>query len=57
MGKENSYQRNGFDNREAYLKNLADTTGVPEEMVFAAADVLGPGEDFDGLVTALEDGF
>lgn len=49
------YTENGFDNRKAYLLDLADTMGLDPSIVFAMADLLGPSEDFDGLVTSLED--
>lgn len=51
------YTDNGYANRKAYLVDLADQTGAPLEVVFALADILGPTEDFDGLVTELEDHF
>jgi hypothetical protein len=37
------------------LNNLADDFGIDRETVFFYASVLGPDEDFDGLVTNLED--
>jgi hypothetical protein len=49
------YTDNGFANRRAYLADLSDETGVPLEVVHTIADLLGPSEDFDGLVSALED--
>lgn len=49
------YVEMGFDNRKAYLLSLCDDYGVEPETVFALASILGPSEDFDGLVTALED--
>jgi len=49
------YLDNGYDSRSDYLLSLADEYGVPMSVVFALADVLGPNEDFDGLVIALED--
>lgn len=49
----NDYQANGYANRRAYLEGLAEE--YPRETVFALASMLGPNEDFDGLVTALED--
>ena len=57
MNKLNSvnqdvYQQNGFTSRQDYLNNLADEYG---DVVFDLADVLGETEDFDGLVTSLED--
>ena len=41
--------------RKERLQELAEEFGVNEEMVFALASVLGESEDYDGLVTALED--
>ena len=46
------YTENGFKNRQDYLNSLAEDYG---EKVFFMADVLGPSEDFDGLITSLED--
>jgi hypothetical protein len=51
----NVYQENGFKNRGEYLENLALEMGINQMTVFALADMLGPNEDFDGLVTELED--
>ena len=41
--------------RQEYLTTLADDFGIDRETVYMMADILGPNEDFDGLVTALED--
>lgn len=41
--------------RVMYLRELAEEYGVPEDVVFALAEVLGPSEDRDGLITELED--
>lgn len=49
------YVKNGYRNRDHYLNELADREGVDADVVFALADLYGPGEDFDGLVTALQD--
>lgn len=49
------YTENGFLSRKEYLIDLADNFGVDPSVVFALADMLGPNEDFDGLVTSLED--
>lgn len=49
------YQENGYVDRNDYLHALAEDFGVDEDVVFAIADLYGPTEDFDGLVTALED--
>ena len=51
----NTYQREGFNTRRAYLLSLAADTGVDIQTVMALADMLGEDEDFDGLVTSLED--
>lgn len=52
---ETVYRREGFRDREEYLRNLAEDYGVDESIVFAMADLLGPNEDFDGLVSAIQD--
>ncbi len=49
------YQSEGYDNRSAYLRALAEDIGVDLKTVLTLADLLGPSEDFDGLVTSLED--
>lgn len=49
----NEHQAQGFANRRAYLESLCDE--YPRAIVFAIASVLPPSEDFDGLLTALED--
>jgi hypothetical protein len=51
----NPYVEEGYANRKEYLQGLADNMGLPVSTVFALADILGPNEDFDGLVTELED--
>jgi hypothetical protein len=48
------YKREGFKNRREYLEDLADQWGVPTGIVTSLAAALGPGEDFDGLVSELE---
>ncbi len=48
------YTDNGYKDRSDYLSSLAD--GVSNsEAVYAIADILGENEDFDGLVSAMED--
>lgn len=54
--KVNIYQRKyGCENRQAYLIMLSEDMGIPLCVVCAIADSLGPNEDFDGLVSILED--
>ena len=48
----NVYEKNGFENRQEYLDSLAEEYG---DMVYDIADLLGETEDFDGLITTLED--
>jgi hypothetical protein len=49
------YQADGAIDRFGYLENLAADHGVDFETILTLTDVLGPDEDFDGLVTTLED--
>ena len=49
------YQERGFINRREYLISLAEEYDLPVSEVFAIAGLLGPSEDFDGLICALED--
>lgn len=49
------YTENGYKNRKEYLDSLADEFDCPPEAVYALASVLGESEDFDGLISALED--
>ena len=49
----NDYIAQGFKNRRDYLESLAEE--YDRDQVFMLAAMLGPSEDFDGLVTALED--
>ena len=51
----NDYTANGFANRREYLESLCED--YDRETVYALAGILGASEDFDGLVTALEDEF
>ena len=53
MGKSDRYS--DWGSREDYLMSLADEYGLDYVIVESLADVLGPNEDFDGLITTLED--
>lgn len=55
MPEQTIYEEHGYKNRRDYLESLADDHGVEVDTVFALASLLGPDEDFDGLVTQLED--
>lgn len=50
--ESNPYELNGYKDRKEYLDSLAEEYG---ENVYFLADMLGESEDFDGLVSALED--
>jgi hypothetical protein len=53
MTTANDYTANGYANRRDYLEGLAED--YDRSTVFFLASVLGANEDFDGLITALED--
>lgn len=52
-GDQLYYQANGFHNRADYIESLFDE--YDQEIVLTLADLLGPSEDFDGLIAMLED--
>ena len=49
------YEQEGYKSRKEYLSYLADDMGIDRDTVFMLASMLGPSEDFDGLINALED--
>jgi len=49
----NPYTANGYADRADYLASLCDEYDA--DAVHTLADLLGPDEDFDGLITGLED--
>ena len=55
MGEDTIYIENGYKDRDDYLQSLSDEYGVSIETVYTLADVLGESEEFDGLISALED--
>lgn len=52
---ENAYRRNGYKDREDYLQSISDEYDCPIEIVREVAEMLGENEDFDGLISSLED--
>lgn len=52
---KNIYQENGYKDRKDYLNSMAEEFDVPITVVLSIANMLGPNEDFDGLVSALEE--
>lgn len=53
--KDNIYIQNGYKSRVHYLQEMATDYGVDFHTVSELAALLGPDEDFDRLLTALED--
>ena len=49
------YKQKGYEDRYEYLDSLAVEYGVSKVIVYALADMLGESEDFDGLVSMVED--
>lgn len=49
------YKERGYKDRYDYLTSVAEDNGVDLEAVLATADMLGPSEDFDGLIAMIED--
>ena len=54
MANQSVYERNGYLNRTHYLDSIAEDNGLNSDDVHAVADMLGPSEDFDGLLDALD---
>ena len=52
---KNVYIENGFENRKEYLHFVAEEYGVDWSTVYAVANALGSGEDFDGLISSIQD--
>jgi hypothetical protein len=52
---KNIYSENGYKDRLDYLKSLAEDFDIELSKVLVISDMLGPNEDFDGLITSLED--
>lgn len=51
-----TYVKKGYSSRVAYLNCLSDEYAVPKKIVYSLSSMLGATEDFDGLITSLEDG-
>ncbi len=49
------YKENGYRDRHHYLRSLAEEYGADFDTVQMLASLLGPDEDFDGLVNAVQD--
>jgi hypothetical protein len=51
----NVYKENGFNNRADYLNSIAEEYGVDANAVYQVAQLLGSSEDFDGLISMVQD--
>jgi hypothetical protein len=49
------YTDKGYSDRKEYLKSLSEEYEVDLQTVITLADLLGPNEDFDGLVSEIQD--
>lgn len=49
------YEENGYANRREYLDAMAEDYGLEKHDVRLVAGLLGPSEDFDGLISTLEE--
>ena len=53
--ENNIYMNAGYQDRTAYLESLANQYETDFETVEMLSDFLGHNEDFDGLISALEE--
>ena len=51
----NVYREKGYESRKHYLQCLAEDYDLDYKDVVILAITLGESEDFDGLITSLED--
>lgn len=51
----NEYRLCGFENRREYLEAVAETYGAELDAVLTIANLFGPDEDFDGLLSEVAD--
>lgn len=49
------YTEEGYKSRKHYLECIAEDYGVELDTVLQIASLYGPSEDFDGLVSTLDD--
>ena len=52
---DNIYEEEGYNSRKEYLQCMSEEYGIDYESVECIAQLLGPEEDFDGLINTLED--
>jgi len=49
------YTENGYKSRRDYLESVAIEFCIDKDTVFSVASLLGSSEDFDGLLSMLDD--
>jgi hypothetical protein len=49
------YQRKGYKDRNDYLMAVAEDYGLDPVDVYTVACLLGPEEDFDGLISMIQE--
>ena len=49
------YEENGYEDRFDYLLSISEEYDVDYSIVLSLAQLLGESEDFDGLVSSLQD--
>ena len=52
---KNTYVNAGYEDRNDYISKTAEDFGIPGYEAAMIAEILGEDEDFDGLVSSLED--
>ncbi len=55
MSNYNRYKKAGYDTREDYLNDQAVRYNINPMIISGLAEMLENEEDFDGLVSAIED--
>jgi hypothetical protein len=55
MDNRSVYVQNGFKDRQHYLNSLSYEYGIDMYSLSCIADMLGENEDFDGLISSLND--
>lgn len=49
------YKKAGYETRKDYLNDLAVRYNINPMIISGLAEILGDEEDFDGLISAIED--
>ena len=55
MKHKNIYVEYGYKNRKDYFEELSLRFNIDISSVYALSEILGKNEDFDGLVSSLDD--